>query len=74
MGLSLIMQSEYENGFLMLTHALKLPHAPSACIKLGFALYDYQVRTTRRAKDGLIALCESNSHLELYWESPYGAN
>jgi len=50
MGLSLMMLGEYENGFSLLTQALHLTQGPSACMKLGFALFYYQVKNYEESK------------------------
>lgn len=42
MGVGLVMLGEYENGYAMLTQAVQLNQNPSACAKLGFALYFFQ--------------------------------
>ena len=50
MGLGLVMQGEYKNGFLMLTQALHLTQNPSACVKLGLALYYYEEKNYEESK------------------------
>lgn len=59
MGLSLVMLGEYENGFSLLTQALHLTQDPSACMKLGFALYYYQVKDYEESKRWLERLSPS---------------
>jgi TolB-like protein len=53
MGLGLIMQGEYENGFSMLTQALQLTHNPSACIKLGLAIFYFRDENYEESKKWL---------------------
>jgi TolB-like protein len=52
-GLGLIMQGEYANGFSMLTQALHLTQNPSACVKLGLAIYYYQSKKYEESKKWL---------------------
>ncbi|MGZ3882541.1 MAG: tetratricopeptide repeat protein, partial [Flavisolibacter sp.] len=52
-GLSLIMQGEYESGFLMLTKAIQLTQDPSACVKLGLALLYYHAGNYEESKKWL---------------------
>ncbi|MGZ3845031.1 MAG: tetratricopeptide repeat protein, partial [Flavisolibacter sp.] len=52
-GLSLIMQGEYESGFLMLTQALQFTQDPSTCVKLGLALFYYHAGSYEESKKWL---------------------
>ena len=42
MGLGMICLGDYKAGYSMLTRSLQLHQNPSACAKLGFALYHFQ--------------------------------
>jgi TolB-like protein len=53
MGLGLIMQGEYENGFSMLSQALQLTQNPSACIKLGLAIFYFRGESYDESKKWL---------------------
>ena len=53
MGLGLIMEGEYQNGFSMLTQALQLTQNPSACVKLGLAIFYYQTKNYEESKKWL---------------------